>query len=180
MNDNLKVKLARLSRKENMSLGEELNVYISRTFQCEECGNSFDKRSELKIHMKNEHEREIWKIRVQEIERKLSDQKCNLVGDLYYLKEKESREKQICNCRGICRINHLKQNWRISQSSEIFSKFKDLNDLSQDRCQIVAGTLKKISCTYCEQSFEKLGDLGRHMKADHKKSTATFVNINFE
>jgi len=172
-NENLKVKLEKLSTKENLSLGEELNVYLSKTFKCKECGNSFDKKIEMKMHMKNKHEKEVWKIRVQEMERKLSEQKCNLGKDLYYLKEKESTEKLICQCTGVCKINHFRQNWKMSQSSAIFSKFKDSFEVSQDNCQMVAESLQKIACTYCVQSYEKLGDLGRHMKANHKKYTAT-------
>ena len=108
---------------------------------------------------------------------KLSEQKFSLVTDIYNLKEKESKENQICKCRGVCNINHLKQNWKMSHSSEIFSKFKDLCEFSQNNCLIVAGTLKEISCTYCEQNFVKLADLGRHMKSHHKNSTSYSCNF---
>ena len=146
-------------KQNNLTLKDELSHCINSSnvnwFKCEECEKSFDTRNDLKRHKKKTHENvdamKEWKMKVYEMEGKLSEQKFSLVTDIYNLKEKESKENQICKCRGVCNINHLKQNWKMSHSSEIFSKFKDLCAFSQNNCLIVAGTLKEISCTYCER-----------------------------
>jgi len=93
-------------KMDNMTLSDELSHFnITKPFKCESCDNFFATRSDLRCHMINNHEKEQWKISVQEMERKLSEQKYNLVKDIYNLREKEFKEKQICKCRGICRIN---------------------------------------------------------------------------
>ena len=133
-------------------------------FQCNKCEKEFETRRDLRNHMNSSHEKvnliEEMKMKANQLKTKLSEQKCNLVADLFRLKEQESREKRICKCRGVCKINHFKQNWNKSQSAEMFYKFKDSFQVNQDDCQREA--VKKIACTNCEESFEKLGDLGRH------------------
>ena len=201
--------------KEEINLGAELSLSgylnVTKPFKCKQCEMLFHTRSDLKCHIRNDHEEqnwkfkcnkcekefetrrvlrnhtksshekvnviEDWKMKVNRLGSKLSEQKCNLVEDLFRLREKESREKQICRCRGICKINHFKQNWSKSESAEMFYKFKDSFQANQDNCQI--GTVKKIACTYCEQNFLKLGDLGRHMKANHTGIPQPPLHTNF-
>ena len=92
----LEVKIIELKKEKNenenvLSVSEELeqlsNSKFLKPFKCNKCEQTFDSRSDLRGHIINKHEKEEWRIRVQNIERKLSNQKLNIVSNLYKLKE---------------------------------------------------------------------------------------------
>ena len=173
--EKLKVKLEKLeSINENLSLGDELNKDIVKTFSCEECGKSFDKRSDMKTHIEILHEKthpvnekNLWKAKLKETEIQIYEQKLELSSGLFSLKEKEINLNKICRCRGFCRIRHEEHNWTKSKASEIYEALQKLAEPK------ATGAIKKnYSCNQCESNFVRLVQLKCHMKTNHKTSTA--------
>ena len=103
------------------TFSEELHLVGNsrNSFQCELCGESFGKRSNLKNHIKENHTEEsegnILTTQLNMLETKILSQKSNLFSNLLELKEKE--DKWICNCRGFCKIHHKIYNWKKPISS---------------------------------------------------------------
>ena len=174
-NEKLKVTLEKLeSTKENLSLGDELNLHVSKTFICEECGKSFDMRSEMNLHIENVHEKvndkKLWTAKLTEMEIKICGQKVEISSGIFRLKEKELNLNKICRCRGFCRINHQKHSWSKSRSTNLFGKMLNLNANQVTKCQ--GAVQKSYTCDSCEENFVKMIELRKHKKTTHKSSPA--------
>ena len=181
---NIELKREIYEKEDNVqSVSEEMeqliDFKITKPFKCKKCERTFDSRSDLRSHIKIDHEKEEWKLKVQEIERKLADQKFDIVSNLYCLKETEIKDSQKCRCRGFCRINHSKYNWSKSKTDEIISNLEDLNVKFAVNI-IKKGTVnrngafkKKYSCDQCDETCVKQGELKKHKKTNHGTSTLT-------
>ena len=177
-NEKLNVQLGKLmSIKENVSLGDELNMHISKTFNCEECGESFDMRSEMKMHVETVHEKvnekKLWKAKLKEKEIEVCSQKFKISSEIFSLKEKEISLNKICRCKGFCRINHYKHSWSQSKSTNLFEKMLNLNVHHVAKLQ--GAVQKSYTCDSCEEKFVKMVELKKHKKTIHKCSTATIA-----
>ena len=184
----LEVKIIELKKEKNenenvLSVSEELeqlsNSKFLKPFKCNKCEQTFDSRSDLRGHIINKHEKEEWRIRVQNIERKLSNQKLNIISNLYKLKEIEIKESHRCRCRGFCRINHSKYNWSKSKTDEMVSNFEDsnvefaVNIVKKGTVNSNGAFKKKYSCDQCDETYVKQGELKKHKKTNHGTSTLT-------
>ena len=89
-----------------------------------------------------------------------------MTSTLFSLKEMESSERETCNCKNFCKINHFKQNWRRSVSSDIFSKMKVFHNLLDE---LKENNAIRNSCQFCECSFEGLVALDAHILTVHGK-----------
>ena len=63
------------------------------------------------------------KIKVKEMEAKVSQQRLDIVTKLFHMKETEAKVQLTCRCRGWCGINHIKHAWQNSKATELKSKF---------------------------------------------------------
>ena len=80
---------------DNLSLSEELSLEkIQSKFPCELCGKGFDVENDVKIHIEMIHKK------------LLRQQKYILMSSLSNLQEKDIKRKNVCQCAGVCRINH--------------------------------------------------------------------------
>jgi hypothetical protein len=109
--------------EESVNMDKELAADVSRTFDCEECGEQFGNVSDLKCHKKKVHRVKAQIIALQhrllEMGQQISDQKLNMIQNLSKLKGTEFIEKQTCRCTGWCGINHQKHSWKPIKSRSI-------------------------------------------------------------
>ena len=166
------------------SLADELDLAQKLNFECESCRYETDSMVGLKCHIRRVHEcpsvQKTLEMKLKEMETKAYEQKFTLTSTLFKLKEKETFEKQACNCRNFCRINHHKHNWKKSISGELFSKLKDLNvqveqqvfGAKEDEKAPVA--VRSYTCECCVETFARLDALKNHMKIVHRQSLINF------
>ena len=77
-NEKLREKLEVFDTKHverSVSLNDEIDEHISKTFKCEECAYDFETRSNLTIHTRKVHEVSTWKAKLVEIEGRNCKQK---------------------------------------------------------------------------------------------------------
>ena len=166
------------------SFGEELEQL--QIFQCNSCNLNFENKGKLEKHKSSKHEERSdvkikLLIKLNSLEKKLSDQKQNLTTSLLKLKKKEVKESQKCRCKRLhlhCRIFHQKHNFLKSKSEELFLKMKNINKdvvilVESEKVKINSDVFggareKSYSCKLCDKRFSKQGDLKRHKKRDHK------------
>ena len=85
----------------------------------------------------------IQKKKVELLERDLLKNKSELFATLLDLKEKEERDKHVCQCEHFCQIKHKFFNWSKPQSEDILTKSKLIFDKVHDH------NLKE-DCVQCE------------------------------
>ena len=112
------------------SLSEELN--LARTFVCKRCEKRFENKSELKMHLRNIHDLEQWKLKLLNKEKTVIGLKFKISSGLYKLKEKEAKTKYVCQCKGFCRLKHKIYNWIKPVSDKIASKSRDILEKKND------------------------------------------------
>ena len=158
------------------SLADELDIANNEFF---ECGDKPQIVQGLESHIRSEHEgsseKKFLETKLNEIKTKINEQKVKLTSTLFRLKEKESLEIETCNCKNFCQINHFKQNWRRSVSSDIFSKMKMVNNLSDELKENNA----RNSCQFCEESFQGMDALESHIQTVHGKEEKNHLKKNF-
>jgi hypothetical protein len=120
-----------LQIEETVSLGEELgNDYVAKSFECKFCSKMFETRNKLKLHKRKMNSKALaMKLRLYELGQQISDQKLDISLKISSLKEKEFIEKQTCQCRGWCAINHQKHGWKIIKS-EVLIKIIEISNLN--------------------------------------------------
>ena len=136
---------------------------------------------QLKLKHEKWHEIKIKLLtKINNSEKKLSDQKLHLTASMLKLKKKEVKESQKCRCKGFCRIFHQKHNFLKSKSEELFLQMRNINkvhDIIDESNEVMVNSdvfggarRKSYSCKLCDKRFLKQGDLKRHKKRDHKLS----------
>jgi len=154
---------------ENETLELELQDLVTQPFKCHECSKTFNARSDLRCHIRNEHEKKILERKLVSFELLLCKQKLQLSDSFLNLKEREIKKANVCSCRGFCYIQHSKHNWKKPMSDYFQDKLENLQKANIGVCN---GALKKkYSCQHCEATFVKQGDLKKHKKTNHKTST---------
>ena len=95
-----------------------------------------------------------------ELLKKVTLQKVSIVNSLFKLKQIEDKQKQICSCRGFCRILHSRFRWKPSQSDNLFEKFEAINK-----------SFLRVQCKICDIQFTDEEILKNHVKTNHQSST---------
>ena len=147
----------------------EENTRRQELFKCKTCNDEFHTLVDLSSHMTSMHgvvaEKEILKAQLTKIEIANADEKLKLTSTLIELKEKETKERNICRCKGFCHINHNRHNWQKSKSARLFSVFLNLKTE-------LTGTLKKnYPCDDCKETFVIEEALKLHVRTCHKTSS---------
>ena len=93
-------------------------------------------------------------IQMNNLEKKLSDQKSNLKDFLFILKQKEI-DGQTCKCKHYCRIYHEKHTYIKSKSEEFLTKLNKLSEASEDSGPLSGATKKLYTRKQCEKQFAK-------------------------
>ena len=136
-NEKLKSRLESIAIEEEVlqdkpiSLEDELGSLLSRDFKCGKCGEDFGSQGNLSTHMKRGHEvkneRLHMKLRLYEIEMKISEQKLYIANKMSSLREIEFSESQTCKCQGWCGINHIKHSWKVTKSERVYEMIRSLD-----------------------------------------------------
>ena len=170
---------------DNLALNEELSLErkIHSKFPCELCGKGFDMKKDLKIHFEMSHKKQLGLRRLNEqvesLETKLLQQKYILMSSLSNLQQKDLKRKHVCQCAGVCRINHNIYNWSRPRSEPLVIKSKDV--LEKQVCVEKESEPKHFQCQTCGKMFENPNHLKTHVEALHCIETC-FVNpwgLNF-
>ena len=140
------------------SLSEELN--LARTFVCKRCEKRFENKSELKMHLRNIHDLEEWKLKLLNKEKTVIGLKFKISSGLNKLKEKEAKTKYVCQCKGFCRLKHKIYNWMKPVSNKIASKSRDILEKKTDVEEELEPEL--FQCQNCDDIFETSRELKTH------------------
>ena len=119
--DVLKGDIAKVRVKEDeQNLGDELGISDPLAINASPaCEPSYLKIQEGKSHRKL-MEKQVWKLKLVQLEKSISSEKLKITCDILNLKEKEYSETKMlgCKCKTYCRIMHNKHNWKKSISQE--------------------------------------------------------------
>ena len=129
--------------------------------ECKECGANFICRNYLKKHMQC-HVSEM-RIKLIESENKMLNEQNHLTISLIKLKQKETKSKrEPCVCKGYCGINHIKHNWKLTKSENIYSKLAAMKVLDPDKFP--------YPCNHCDEKFDLPANLEEHITTKHPES----------
>jgi methyl-accepting chemotaxis protein len=164
------IELTKISEKteSNISLSEELSMVckLGNTFECIDCEKDFKTNEDLASHVDFEHEswkKKEMKDQLGQFEIQINLQKLKLTEDMLELNIRESYEKEICRCKGKCKIIHSIYNWRKRYGQEFHSKL--LNIKKQDSNENDA--LEKFSCNPWGLDFLSDSQLKNHIVTSH-------------
>ena len=180
------------------------SVHSGRTMldsKCVLCDERFTEYGGKNRHMRTEHGNKMKKDKLveklNELELQIKNQKIKIYGDILKLKQKESREKVACSCKGsFCQINHGRYRWTISKSDLILGTLNISNEkFFGKHCQKCGemfneeddikvhiethhNTNVPLICHQCDKSFSDDRNLTRHIETNHRKNIleSTFFN----
>ena len=111
---NTAIQIKEKNEEERASLSEELEsfntILSTKTFNCKDCDQILESKSNLKRHMLTEHEskaRSMLNNRLNKMKNQIMEQRLEITEQLIELNEREFLEKQNCRCRGKCIIDHF-------------------------------------------------------------------------
>lgn len=127
--ENLKIKLEsidRLGNEEVLTLKDELDG--SKNFKCKECDKGFVSQEILTTHKRTDHSKYLQlQLRLNDVERKIYQQKLHLANKISDLRETEFSESLTCRCQGWCAINHNKHSWKVTKTEHVFKMIRSLD-----------------------------------------------------
>ena len=166
------------------SLYEEIQSVIEVVESCIICDKSFKGGHELRFHYKKCHQRLSLQQYLSEMEVNISNERTNLLKQIFEVRELELHQKYNCNssCQSSCRIYHEKHTWFKSQSGELFDKFHKMRNAETYKCSMCESTFGTLSDSenhiktihvvdHCKILFEKRPELETHMSTTHDVDT---------
>ena len=100
--------------------------HVAENLSCSKCEKNFEMKQTLFEHVIREHSSKLknnLQKRLNELTKKITDQRIKLHEDLFTLKHKDMKKKGNCNCKGkFCKINHSRFRWTMSKADDFFSK----------------------------------------------------------
>ena len=169
--EELDAKFSKLEAEKMVTPVEEFDLERLDYFKCEECGDVFANKADLRVHKQHIHEMSRWRSKLVEVNTELSTKKFNLMSDLFKLKQQEIAPHASCNCKGSCKIRHKICNWRKSQSDELKTKM-EIVDIESDPDET---RIKVTKCDSCGQMFSNPNHFIHHMETNHKAADVTFL-----
>ena len=99
-------------------LGKEHPMTRVKEIKCKGSDRKLQLMSEMEKQKRKGHinsSREDILKKENEILKKITTQKINIVNSIHKLKQKEEKQKENCSCRGFCRILHSRFRWKTSK-----------------------------------------------------------------
>ena len=150
-----------------------LSEHSLSKFKCDICGETFNTKGDLKVHVAEQHSNVTQKKSLiekhEELVLRLKKQKLKIFEDLYNLKTKEVKQRRICSCkRSNCRINHSRFRWTACKSDDIFDKLTSSisTDNAGQRCESQDNCIM-LNGLQCYPEFHKEVDVLIHRKTNH-------------
>ena len=156
------------------------------SFVCDQCGEYFKTRSNLKRHV-GIHVLHLWNSKLKNIENEVTESKLKISAELYSIKELHIMKGNKCKCkvgqakydRKFCMINHTKYNWTKAGDREIISKIKKMklfpHETHTNSPETDDSQKKSHACNVCDDGFSSLKGLVDHIQSNHKLATVSFL-----
>ena len=184
---------------------DSFHCTIKKQISCRLCSKCFHTNEDMETHVSTEHKQKIEKESLlkkqNELLLKINQQKVILFEKILTLKRSESDKSGKCNCRGTCKINHIKHRWikpksdkyldrvnTVQQTDKSISARKNFsctqcdqtfteNRKCMNHVELVHATRAQLLCEECAQTFTEDADLRRHMETNHITNENSTVRI---
>ena len=77
---------------ETVAIDEEFRHLVTQPFKYDECGKTFNTRSDLRSHTRNDHVKKLLEMKVMNLKLLLSKQKFDVSDSILNLKEQEIKK----------------------------------------------------------------------------------------